>query len=619
MIEFKDYELDEELTIGLYCFKVSLTSATKNYFLAGTGWDVEKIFQDLKVDKYSYIQSIVGYESKGAFPETETLEDLNKVIKQLQIDYLIKEAKEKYPVGTVFKSIFNKFNYISSGKFQWLYEKQLIRDIEVYGVVWGQNEWAEIITEEPKQPEINTYGLSVGDELPFNILNEWALAGDNRYQENEYLGWRMCNSGFIYDRKIKSFKVIDGTVGFLVPGTNEVYLRAEGFKEFAESFDKPKFEVGKWYKCEGYNYAIKYLKKEVRNSKYAIVYSDIITHDDRYESFPEGSTGVGYVDEGTWYELTDLSEIQQYLPDNHPDKIKAHPEYIVGKWYKMGEWIAKFSSLNKDQFWCSISGTPHDNYKHCEYGVLSISRHGIPELITDMTEVYKLFPEEKPNDPKSDSLNYKFKVGDIVEIIKSGSGYREECLGEQVTILKLGEYNNNPGYKTTRTLGFSNANSGYWDGMADEKSFKLIRSYDDDDFEVNDWVVVERLPRYNNLSLPQTSTIFQVNKSRATPYAVTLTDKDGGIFYFRKEELRFATPEEVDKELERRWLARGERAAVFSDPGEGVVFENKPIILKSNQADPIVLEDQQVPELTITIKTNKTNKLFINPIKTITL
>lgn len=545
MIEFKDYELDEELTIGLYCFKVSLTSATKNYFLAGTGWDIEEIFRELKVDKYSYIQSIVGYESKGAFPETETLEDLNKVIKQLQIDCLIKEAKEKYPVGIVFKSIFNKFNYISSGKFEFLYKEQVIRDIEVYGVVWHQNEWAEIIPEEPKQPEVNTYGLKVGDEFPANIINGWTLTGNNRYQKNESLGWHMCNSGFIYDRKIESFKNIDGVVGFLVSGTDEVYLRAKGFKEFADSFDKPKFEVGKWYKsnvtsnnCNKFYYLkVLGVEKECPHGQAINIFNGKNYFYNKKHRWMSQKTIEQALFIGP---LTDLSEIQQYLPDGHPDKIIKQAEYIAGKWYRMGAWIVKFKELDGDMFRVFKSGTPFDNYKSSDSGYLLIGRQGTPVLITDMTEVYKLFPEEKPND---------------------------------------------------------------------------------DDFEVNDWVVIGRF-KYGDSPLPQVCQIVEVNKSRAIPYSVKINDVKSGkynTFCIPKEELRLATPEEVDKELERRWLARGERAAVFSDPGEGVVFENKPITLKSNQADPIVLEDQQVPELTITIKTNKTNKLFINPIKTITL
>ena len=417
-MEFKNYNLLDEVEIGPYTFKVSINQGTDKYFLLGKNCDEEQLFKYLRVEKKAYVMNIVGHEYGGNFPEVKTLEDLNKVIKRLQIDCLIKEAEEKYPVGTAFKSMFSKFNYTSSGKFEWVHRKQLIRDSEIYGVVWNQNEWAEIIQEESEQQEINTYGLKVGDEFPAKMLIEWAKCGENRQQKDQKGGkWHKRNSNFIGDRTIESFKNIDGVVGFLVSGKYEVYLRAEGFKEFAEGFNKSnsafEFEVGKWYKCEGYNYAIKYLKKEVRNSKYAIVYSDIITHDYRYKSFPEGSTGVGYVDEGTWYELTDLSEIQQYLPDGHPDKIIKQPEYIVGKWYRLGAWIAKFKELDGDIFRVFKSGIPFDNYKSSNNGYLLINHQELPILITDMTEVYKLFPEEKPDDSDLE-LERWYEDGDFI-------------------------------------------------------------------------------------------------------------------------------------------------------------------------------------------------------------
>lgn len=616
MIEFKNYDLWDEVRIGPYIFRVEISADTSNYLLSGQNCARHEIFKYLRVEKSSYVKNIAGYEYGGGFPEVQTLEDLNKVIRQLQIDCLLKEAKEKYPVGVVFKSIFNKFNYTSSGKFEWIPEDKALRDVEVYGVIWHDNKWAEIITEEPKLPEINTYGLKVGDVLDEDMINAWSSCDKNFFQPNSGKWSKKDTVSFVGGRKIESFKVFNGIVGFLVSGTNEVYLKAEGFKEFAESFDKPKFEVGKWYKCKGYSYAIKYLREETHGSKYAIVYSDFISSDKEYKSYPEGR----YVDGADWYELTDLSEIQkylpeghpdkinqnklipgkwykvegaceyiakfveikdeyfltpgyyiqdgkyilslkynnrlinignkvftevsieeiqQYLPDDHPDKIKTDSEYIVGKWYKLGGWIAKFSKLKEDQFWYSMAGTPHDNYKHFGSGILSTREHGIPKLITDMTEVYKLFPEEKPKESE---------------------------------------------------------------------------------FEVNDWVVVESW-YYAKIPLPQTCQISRIDSWGRAPYEILLNEDHYGedqSWNFRKGEFRRATSEEVDREIERRQLVKGESLRI-TQIVKSVMGNDELIILKSSHADAIAFKDQQVPELTITIKTNKTNKLFINSIKTITL
>lgn len=94
MIEFKDYKLHDEVSIGPYRCWVT-PSVSGNYFLLGIHCNVYQVFKYLGVDKYSYIKNICGYHLDGGFPEVRTLEDLNKVIKQLQMDCLCKEAKKK--------------------------------------------------------------------------------------------------------------------------------------------------------------------------------------------------------------------------------------------------------------------------------------------------------------------------------------------------------------------------------------------------------------------------------------------------------------------------------------------------------------------------------------------
>lgn len=72
-------------------------------------------------------------------------------------------------------------------------------------------------------------------------------------------------------------------------------------------------------------------------------------------------------------------------------------------------------------------------------------------------------------------MKYKFNVGDTVKIIRSGCGYSMND-GCEVTILKLGKYDNEPGYQTTiPERGDSNAKTGAYDYMAGEKSFELVQ------------------------------------------------------------------------------------------------------------------------------------------------
>ncbi len=81
---------------------------------------------------------------------------------------------------------------------------------------------------------------------------------------------------------------------------------------------KPKFEVGKWYK-----FTAKYLKQYINYANY----SDNQSVSDRFY-YDEFISNNGWKKGHNWSVLdvepillTDLSEIQQYLPDGHSDKI----------------------------------------------------------------------------------------------------------------------------------------------------------------------------------------------------------------------------------------------------------------------------------------------------------
>lgn len=86
------------------------------------------------------------------------------------------------------------------------------------------------------------YGLKVGDVLPKNVISEWSK-NEACYYHTE---WTKSKVSFKDDRKIKSFKVLNGILGFEVSGTLHVFLKAEGFKEFKEFMDSYSFPE-KWY------------------------------------------------------------------------------------------------------------------------------------------------------------------------------------------------------------------------------------------------------------------------------------------------------------------------------------------------------------------------------------
>ena len=99
----------------------------------------------------------------------------------------------------------------------------------------------EEIDSVTKPKEITEYaGLKIGDKLPEEIINKWRVCDDNYTSATDTHWFRKLGEfGFISDRFIVSFKEINGFIGFLVSDTDNVYLKADGFKEFMDSYSRP--------------------------------------------------------------------------------------------------------------------------------------------------------------------------------------------------------------------------------------------------------------------------------------------------------------------------------------------------------------------------------------------
>lgn len=72
-----------------------------------------------------------------------------------------------------------------------------------------------------------------------------------------------------------------------------------------------------------------------------------------------------------------------------------------------------------------------------------------------------------------DFRTYKFAIGDLVEVVKSGSGCFPKEIGKNVTIINIGEYSGDPGYCVSPAIG--NSEDGEFGGMIGEDSFKLVK------------------------------------------------------------------------------------------------------------------------------------------------
>ena len=75
----------------------------------------------------------------------------------------------------------------------------------------------------------NEYGLYVGYKLDANIITKWAKNINNYLYDG---GWKKISGTFFGDRIIEKIDFKDGKPAFLVSGTMNIWLKAEGFREF---------------------------------------------------------------------------------------------------------------------------------------------------------------------------------------------------------------------------------------------------------------------------------------------------------------------------------------------------------------------------------------------------
>lgn len=78
---------------NIYEGKVRHQGDHKGYYIEFSGGNA-KIFYELDIEKDSFVENIVGYRPKGEWPETNTLEELDKVLDALLKVNKIEEKKE---------------------------------------------------------------------------------------------------------------------------------------------------------------------------------------------------------------------------------------------------------------------------------------------------------------------------------------------------------------------------------------------------------------------------------------------------------------------------------------------------------------------------------------------
>lgn len=163
------------------------------------------------------------------------------------------------------------------------------------------------------------------------------------------------------------------------------------------------YEIGKWYDFDNPDFEGKVCAKflEISDEGKYWHFSEYIG-DEKWKKY-----------DGNWYtykctgKLTDLSTIQQYLPDGHPDKMKTLEK---GKWYKritVPRTFIKFSHLEKNGNIRSSEDICNKTYCNENSGFGFDINEFV--LVTDLSEISDYLPENHPD-----------KIGKEEQIVNKG-------------------------------------------------------------------------------------------------------------------------------------------------------------------------------------------------------
>lgn len=226
----------------------------------------------------------------------------------------------------------------------------------------------KLIKVYPNSPKLGTeVELTISGY--YNLLDYKYIAFDSKYVENNPEYWeeiieipeyvkcdRALHDSSLFTKnkiyKVISYNYTTKIIKVITDNNSELEVSNIGLtpdctnttnfipstKEAFDLQNKPKFEVGKWYYFEAYYDKIPNIAKcdELDNDTFSTKEWVMINNRKEYIS-----TGAWYYNQ--MYNIKELSikDIQQYLPDGHPDKIKG---------FKVGDWVYAEESYNNDDF-----------------------------------------------------------------------------------------------------------------------------------------------------------------------------------------------------------------------------------------------------------------------------
>lgn len=283
-----------------YCYKLR-KNQNANYFYPEldirnsktNGWSTVPYNSKLKVRQASE-EEIAEYDRLGKPYDVSTLNT------KLKEDELLEEARIRYPVGTKFKSAYDlkTEKIVETTDFYWWGGTDIVADSKSGYSVYRKGKWAEIVEESKVEKwGVGTYVVALKDTEYYSFKKGYIDEITKKYANTILL------------KQYKSLNLKNPEDEFKWFAT----------KEEAEEFSKtlidsnPQFEVGRWYKINDTNKA--YRKCSKIPVKDALPYSEQIELG-IWRKHSSTCNGLSRVEL-----LTDLSEIQDFLPDNHPNKI----------------------------------------------------------------------------------------------------------------------------------------------------------------------------------------------------------------------------------------------------------------------------------------------------------
>jgi hypothetical protein len=152
------------------------------------------------------------------------------------------------------------------------------------------------------------------------------------------------------------------------------------------------FEIGKWYKSNIGNSCWYYLKVVSFNKN--AVYGEKINHDGRYVEYNYWNSEETIKQALELGPLTDLSEIQQYLPEVHSDKIPTEKslvgryiKWLKDKTYKIDYKAGDYSKIvSEGSLYLKLEGNDV-SFKKIDYNVKQGNWELMPEGFEPLTSI----------------------------------------------------------------------------------------------------------------------------------------------------------------------------------------------------------------------------------------